>query len=443
MEQLITESGGVDANTRAFLSQARASKFHFDSISAEAAVSERLRFATNTAIVRQDQGWRVRLLDLPDSDRLRQLAGDIKQHTLDHLDYYLEQLIASVKRNGGHVHFAADSAEARKIILDLVVKSNCKRCIKSKSAVSEEIDLTHALELAGLELVDGAEPGARNQLRSSDFGMTSGNFVVAESGVVCVVENERSARQSITTPRVLVSLVGIDTLVPRMVDLSVLLKLLARSATGQAMTIYTSLFGGPRSAGEKDGPEEYHLVLIDSGRTEILGSEYRETLGCIRCGACLNACPIYRKIDGHFDGGVRPGPIGAVLTPLWQGLSNFKELPQASSLCGACHEACPVNINIPRHLINLRRDIVSKGLCTWTERLAYRAWARGMKHSFWYKLMTHLQKFELRRRAGGSEWIRKLPLAASGWTQGRDMPAPAKRTFHQLWRDRPTPGQRG
>jgi L-lactate dehydrogenase complex protein LldF len=438
--------------------------------------------------LRQDNGRRLRLLDVPDSDTLRTLAGEIKQHTLDNLDYYLEQTVTAVERNGGHVHFAADGAEARRIILGLIAKANCKRCIKSKSVVSEEIELAHAMEQAGLDVVETdlgefviqidhdkpshlvtpiihkdrtsigklfseyfktpytddpqvltqqARKYLRDKFRNSDFGMTGGNFIVAESGHVCVVENEGNARQSVTTPRVLVSLVGIEKLVPRMSDLSVLLKLLARSATGQVMTVYTSLFGGPRAKDEKDGPEEFHLVLIDNGRTEILGSEYRETLRCIRCGACLNACPIYRKIGGHSYGSVYPGPIGALVTPLFQGLGNFKDLPQASSLCGACYEACPVKINIPQHLINLRRDIVKQHLCSPIERAVYRLWAWGLKSPFLYSVIGNLQKFDLRRRARKTGWVEKLPSIAAGWTQIRDMPAPAKKTFHQMWSKRP------
>jgi L-lactate dehydrogenase complex protein LldF len=222
-----------------------------------------------------------------------------------------------------------------------------------------------------------------------------------------------------------------------MIDLAVMLKLLARSATGQPITIYTNIFGGPRAAGEKDGPEEFHLVLIDNGRSEILASEdYRETLRCIRCGACLNACPIYRKIGGHAYGSVYPGPIGALITPLFQGLRNFKDLPQASSLCGACYEACPVKINIPKHLINLRRDINQQHLNTAGERIVYRTWAWALKSPILYGAIGALQKFDLRRRARHSGWVEKLPKIAAGWTQVRDMPAPARKTFHQMWRKR-------
>ena len=234
----------------------------------------------------------------------------------------------------------------------------------------------------------------------------------------------------------LVSLVGIEKVVPRMADLAVMLKLLTRIATGAPITIYTNIFGGPRAPGEKDGPEEFHLVLIDNGRTEILASEeYRETLRCIRCGACLNACPIYRKIGGHAYGSVYPGPIGALITPLFQGLGNFKDLPQASSLCGACYEACPVKINIPRHLINMRRDIVNSHLNGCLERR--RLPPVGVGHEVAVPVRRDRPAAEVGPAPPGEEgrgWVAKLPKVAAGWTQIRDMPAPAKKTFHQMWR---------
>jgi L-lactate dehydrogenase complex protein LldF len=464
------------------------SKFNFHEASVKAAGDEKLKRSINNAVMRQYTGRQLRMLDLPDSDKLRTLAGEIKQHAIDYLDYYLEQFTLNVEKNGGVVHFARDAAEAKRIICDIAVKANCKSCIKSKSMVSEEIDLVPALEATGMEVVEtdlgefivqishdkpshlvapivhkdkasiaklfseyfgtpyNDDPHAltmqarkylRDKFRLADFGMTGGNFLVAETGHVCCVENEGNQRQSVTTPRVLVSLVGIEKIVPRMIDLSVMLKLLARSATGQPITIYTNLFAGPRAQGEKDGPEEFHLVLIDNGRSEILASEeYRETLRCIRCGACLNACPIYRKIGGHAYGSVYPGPIGALITPLFQGLSNFKDLPQASSLCGACYEACPVKINIPKHLINLRRDINAKHLNGFFERIVYRLWAWGLSSPFVYRLIGTMQKWDLRRRAKDGGWISQMPAIAAGWTQIRDMPAPAKKTFHQLWRKR-------
>lgn len=477
----------VDENTKHFLRQAHESPYDFHSISVKAAGDERLKNAVGSSVMKQYNARQLRILDLPDPDRIRTLAGEIKQHTLDHLDYYLEQLKANVEKNGGKVHFAKDNAEATRIILQIATDAKCTRCIKSKSMVSEEINLAKSLEHAGMDVVEtdlgefivqisddkpshlvapivhkdiasiatlfseyfgtpyNADPEAmtmqareylREKFRKSDFGMTGANFLIAETGQLCVVENEGNARQSTTTPRVMVSLTGIEKVIPRLIDLSVMLKLLARSSTGQQMTVYTSLFGGPRKLGEKDGPEEFHLVLLDNGRTEILGSDYRETLRCIRCGACLNACPVYRKIGGHAYGSVYPGPIGALLTPLFQGVKKFKDLPQASSLCGACYEACPVKINIPQHLINMRRDIVSHHLNGPVERGMYRIWAWVLKSRFRYGMMTWLQKRDLRRRAMETGWVEKLPKVASGWTQIRSMPAPAATTFHELWKQR-------
>jgi len=478
-----------DQNTNAFLHEAAAAKFDFHSVSVKAAGDEQLKLAVGGAVTRQDASRKMRMLDLPDPDAIRQLAGDIKQHTLDHLDYYLHQLGTNVEKNGGVVHFAKDGAEAKRIILDIATQEDTKRCIKSKSMVSEEIELAHALELAGLDVVEtdlgefivqishdkpshlvqpivhkdrksiaklfaeyfntpyNDDPQAlcqqariflRDKFRTSDLGITGGNFLVAETGHVVGVENEGNQRQSVTTPRVMIALVGIEKVIPRMTDLAVMIKLLARSATGQPITIYTNIYGGPRDKGEKDGPEVFHLILMDNGRTEILASEeYRETLRCIRCGACLNACPIYRSIGGHAYGSVYPGPIGALITPLMQGLGEFKDLPHASSLCGACYEACPVKINIPKHLINLRRDIVERKINHPIERFIYRAWAKSLKSPLLYKLNTKLQKLVLRSQAeehGG--WVTKLPSIASGWTTIRDMPQPAAKTFHELWKDR-------
>ena len=482
------ETRPIDPNTANFLNEAAAAKFDFHSVSVKAAGDEKLKRSINNAVLRQHEARQLRVLELPDSDKLRELAGQIKQHALDNLDYYLDQLRANVEKNGGHVHFALDADDARQIILDIARDHDVHRIIKSKSMVSEEINLAHVLEAAGFDVVEtdlgefivqiskdrpshlvapivhkdkasiaklfsdyfgtpyNDDPQAlthqaraflRDKFRNSDLGMTGGNFLCAETGLVCSIENEGNQRQSLTTPRVLIALVGIEKIVPRMVDLAVMLKLLTRSATGAPISIYTNLYGGPRSFGEKDGPQEFHLVLVDNGRTEILASEYRETLRCIRCGACLNACPIYRKIGGHAYGSVYPGPIGALITPLFQGLKEFKDLPQASSLCGACYEACPVKINIPKHLINMRRDIVGRRFNGRIERMVYRLWAHSLHSPLLYGLICVLQKWDLRRRAKKTGWVQRLPKVAAGWTQIRDMPAPAARTFHEMWRGRP------
>ena len=462
-------------------------KFDFHRESVAASGNERLKKAIDNAVVRNDKGRQLKLLELSDSDAVRKLAGDIKQHALDYLDYYLQQLAENVEKKGGTVHFAADGEQAKKIILDIVEQANCRRVIKSKSMVSEEIELAHVMEAAGLDVVETdlgefvvqidhdkpshivmpivhkdkesigqlfsdyfgtpytndpealtkqAREFLRDKFRHADLGMTGGNFLVAETGDVVTVENEGNVRQSATTPRVLISLVGIEKVVPRLTDLSVMLKLLARSATGQTMTVYSSIFGGTRQAGETDGPEEFHLVLIDNGRTEVLASEeYREVLRCIRCGACLNACPIYRKIGGHSYGSVYPGPIGALITPLMQGLEKNKDLPNASSLCGACYDACPVKINIPKHLINLRRDIIKKQISHPFERLTYRLYAWSMMRPWRYKLSNWGQRLFLRWTPKQSEgFVKSVPFPGSGWTNVRDLPTPPAKSFRAMWK---------
>lgn len=468
-----------------FPEQSGSKGFDFASAAAAAVANEPVRRAISNAVMRQYTARRERMRELPDSEGLRELASAIRGHVLEHLDYYLEQLQSNVERNGGYVHFAADAAEARRIVLEIARRAGCRRAIKSKSMVSEEIELDAAMEEAGLEVVETdlgefilqishdrpshlcgpvihkdkasiaklfseyfetaynddaqaltmqARAHLREKFRRADLGMTGANFLVAQTGQVCVVSNEGNARQSITTPRVLVTLTGIEKVLPRLADLAVMLKLLARSSTGQQMTVYTSLFGGPRGAGETDGPDEFHLVLLDNGRTGILGSEYGDALKCIRCAACLNACPVYRNIGGHAYGHVYSGPIGAVITPLMKGLECYKELPQASTLCGACYEACPVKIDIPGYLVRLRREVVGRELGGKRERLGYRLWAFAMGSAFRYRVFSWLARWMLRRRARGSGWVSRLPGVAGGWSEVRDLPAPAKRSFRKLWK---------
>ncbi|MFT3785991.1 MAG: LutB/LldF family L-lactate oxidation iron-sulfur protein [Tepidisphaeraceae bacterium] len=463
-----------------------AEPFDFTKSSVASASNDRLKRAVQNAVVKNDLGRQTRLLELPDSGKLRSLAGQIKQHTLDHLDYYLATLQGAVEARGGHVHFARTGEDATRIILQIARDANVKSIIKSKSMVSEEIELAHVFEREGFDVVEtdlgefivqidhdkpshivtpiihkdrqsiaelfsryfgtpyNDDPNAltaqarvylREKFRRADMGMTGGNFIVAETGEVCTVENEGNARQSVTSPRVLVSLVGIEKLVPTLEHLAVMLKLLARSATGQPMTVYTSLFGSPRTDNDLDGPQEFHLVLMDNGRSEILASEeYRETLRCIRCGACLNACPIYRSIGGHSYGSVYPGPIGALITPLMQGTKEFGDLPKASSLCGACYDACPVKINIPKHLINLRRDMVKRhGPKGWIEDFMYRVWSRAYDYQFTYELMTKMQKWFMRLTSRNG-YVKSLPPPGNGWTNVRDIPAPASSTFREMWK---------
>lgn len=467
--------------------QGRVGVGDFRQVSAAAARDEGLRRRVQNAVLKE-HAERVRQWgELPDVEALRTLAAQIKQHALDHLDLYLAQLVTAVERKGGKVHFAADGEEARRIITQIATSNGSKLCVKSKSMVSEEVELDAALERAGVEVVETdlaefilqigherpshlvspsvhkdaesvgrlfseyfgtaytGDPQAlteqarvhlREKFRRADLGITGGNFLVAETGDVCIVTNEGNGRLTTAIPRVLVSLVGIEKVVPRMADLAVMLKLLGRSSTGQTMSVYTTLFGGVRAAGEKDGPEEFHLVLLDGGRSEILAGPYRETLRCIRCGACLNACPVYRNIGGHAYGAVYSGPIGAVISPLIWGLARYKCLPEASTLCGACVEACPMRIDIPEHLLRLRGEIVERKLIGFWERMTYRLWAWSYRSAFRYRWACRVQRWVLRRRARGTGWVSAAPLMGRGWTEVRDMPVPAKKTFGEMWRGR-------
>ena len=424
---------------------------------------------------------------MPGSDAVRERARAIKDETLADLETHLLTLEESVHRRGGHVHFAEDSAEACRQISQIIAARGAKHVVKSKSMTSEEIHLNHALEQQGIEVVetdfgeyiiqvaghrpshlvapavhltigdvaeilsgDAGEPlpedavalaaYARRVLRgrfaAAEIGITGANFAVAETGTVVLISNEGNARLTTSLPPVHIAVLGMEKVIPRLADLPVFLKVLARAATGQKMSIYTSLITGPRQQGELDGPDEFHLIILDNGRSRILGGPLRESLFCIRCGACLNACPIYRNVGGHAYGGVYSGPIGAVLTPLYDGLSANRHLPHASSLCGACQAACPVKIAIPEMLVKLREQLHEEpGELGWLESLAYRAWARSMRSPRLYRLSTWLATRTIGRLWRKQGWIRRLPGALHGWTAERDFPAPAPRRFRDWWQD--------
>ena len=421
---------------------------------------------------------------LPDSDKLRDHAKAIKEHALAHLDLYLERLEASVRRLGGHVHWAADADEARRLVVEIARSTDSRRVVKSKSMTTEEVHLNPALEAAGVEVTEtdfgefviqlaGERPShlvapavhhtresiarvlseklgealpddprtlamtgrrvLRERFARADMGVTGANFAVAETGTVVLVTNEGNGRLTTACPRVHVALVGIEKVIPRLQDLPVFLKLLARAATGQTLSVYTTLITGPRRPGERDGPEEFHLVLLDNGRSRVLATPFRESLQCIRCGACLNACPVYRRVGGHAYGGVYSGPIGSILTPLYDSVADNPHLPHASSLCGACQAACPVKINIPHMLIGLRElQQHRRGTKSLGERLAYRLAGFALRTPWLYRVGLRLVRPILARMAKGG-WVSRLPGPGAGWTSERDFPAPAPRSFREIW----------
>jgi L-lactate dehydrogenase complex protein LldF len=433
---------------------------------------------TDTLLAANRRGYAA----LADNDKLREHAKRIKEHTLAHLDRYLEQLEESVERRGGQVHWAADADEARQIVLDIAEQTGCKIAVKSKSMTSEEIHLNPALEAAGIEVVEtdfgefviqlvGERPShlvapavhhtresiarllseklgedlpddpqvlaqagrraLREKFRRADMGISGANFAVAETGTIVLITNEGNGRLTTTCPRVHVAIMGMEKVIPRLADLPVFLKLLARAATGHPLSVYTTMISGPRREGELDGPEEFHLIILDNGRSKVLATPFRESLQCIRCGACLNACPVYRRIGGHAYGGVYSGPIGSILTPLYDSVSANPHLPHASSLCGACQAVCPVKINIPHMLIGLR-ELQHHHKKRSGEALAYAVWKQVLLRPWLYRLALWASRWLLRPFSKDG-WLSRLSGPGANWTVSRDFPAPAARSFRQRW----------
>jgi L-lactate dehydrogenase complex protein LldF len=449
-----------------------------------------------TALGRAIPGFRrmraSAVAEVPEWEVLRRLAAQIKDHTLAALDGYLEQFEAAVRARGGVVHWAADAAEAQRTIIDLLRALGVHQVVKSKSMVTEEIGLNAALEAAGVRVVEtdlgeyvlqlageapshliapmihkpieavselfAAKLGApryeraedlnrvaraalRREFLAADAGITGVNFAVAETGTLVIVENEGNARLVTSCPRVHVAVLGIEKLLPRLADLGVFLRLLARSATGQRASVYVSLLTGPRRSGEADGPDELHVVLVDNGRTRLLADpDLREALRCIRCSACLNVCPVFERAGGHAYGSVYAGPIGAVLTPALWGLPPARELPFASTLCGACGEVCPVSIDLPRLLLELRARVVREGLVGRPDRLLARLWTLVMRSPTRLTLFGALGR-ALQRLAVSEGRIDRLPGPLAGWTAHRAAPPLASVPFRVRWRARG--GRRG
>lgn len=463
-------------------------KLSFEKDSSIALKNLKLQRALNKAIDQfRNVRWRA-VREFQDWERLRVSARRIKEWTIDHLDEYLEMLEANVINAGGNVHWASDANDACKIILDIARKHNVKSVVKSKSMATEEIELNHSFEGAGIKVVETdlgeyiiqlanerpshiiapaihktkddisklfveklnapyfnepedltkiAREKLRNEFLNADMGVSGVNFAVAETGTIVIVENEGNARLTTTLPRIHVALMGIEKVIPRFEDLPVFLNVLIRSATGQKMSSYVSLITGPKKNSDFDGPEEFHLVIMDNGRSKILSNEEtRESLYCIRCGACLYICPVYKKVGGHSYGWVYPGPIGAIITPQILGIDKASDLPFASSLCGACRDICPVKINIPRVLLELRARVIDDRRvgAGFPLRIAIKLWKFTMENTSIYNLALGLS-YILQK-----PWIRhgrliSLPFPFSRWTKKRDFPAFSKISFRKQWKD--------
>ncbi len=429
--------------------------------------------------------------DTPGWEKMRERARAVKDHTIANLDYYLEMAETNVRRSGGQVYFAETAESASKYIIDLAKANDVKTVIKGKSMLSEEMGLNdqlaeqeieavetdlgeYILQLAEqtpfhivapaihmsrgdvsdllhdklgtprLDDIDDLAAAARNQLREkfvqADMGITGANFVVAETGTLVLVTNEGNGRMCTSMPRIHVAIMGMEKVIPSMEDLGMFLRLLIRSATGQRITSYVTTVNGPRASDEEDGPDEFHLVIVDNGRTRIMADQQmREALNCIRCGACLNACPVYRKVGGHAYGWVYSGPIGAIVSPMLTNIKDSKDLPFASSLCGACHEACPVNINIPRMLLHLRKELTegethpeAKSAPVW-ERLTMKGWRMSVASPVMMGWANRLGRLAQAPFLKGDR-LRWLPPPASGWTRYRTFPRVSSAPFRNRWR---------
>ena len=422
--------------------------------------------------------------DFPGFEGTRERASRIRQEALDNLDAHLARFITEARRRGAVVHAARDGKEAREIAVRIAKEEGVAAAVKSKSMAAEEVSLNDALEAAGIDVAEtdlgefiiqlaGEPPShiiapaihktreevsrlfeeklgepyteeipalaliARRRLRdkffSAQMGISGANFLCADTGSVVLVTNEGNGRMVSALPRIHMVVAGVDKIIPRLADLPALLQLLPRSATGQALSSYVSVLTGAKRPGDAEGPERLHIVLLDNGRTGILQGKYREILKCIRCAACINVCPVFQSIGGHAYGWVYPGPLGSVLTPLLLGLPEASPLPNASTLCGACEEVCPVKIPLQEMLVELRADERAQGLKSPAEVLGMKAYASVMRRGGVLEAVQRIAGVvsQFLFREGKVGW---LPSPFSGWTERRDLPAPAPQPFRKLWK---------
>ncbi len=424
---------------------------------------------------------------LPEFEALRDIGKSIKDHTLEHLDFYLELYEANVLASGGRVHWARTSDEARATVLEICRSVDAKVVTKGKSMIAEEVGLNEYLEENGItpvetdlgeyiiqlrreppshliapaihlmkeqvaatfraahrsldpqrslaearQLCDEARAVLRPRFLAADVGITGANFLVAETGSSIIVTNEGNGDLTQTLPRVHIAIASIEKLVPTLEDAATLLRLLARSATGQEFSSYTTVSTGPRRPEDLDGPEQYHVVLLDNGRSALLGGEFQDMLRCIRCSACMNHCPVYAAVGGHAYGWVYSGPMGAVLTPSLVGVAEAGHLPNASTFCGRCEGVCPVKIPLPKLMRHWREREFAEKLNPPIHRAGLGLWAWVVRRPALYHTLVELASRALGWAGRGRGRFRTAPMAA-GWTAARDMPAPEGRSFHSLW----------
>ncbi|MGY4691402.1 LutB/LldF family L-lactate oxidation iron-sulfur protein [Salibacterium sp. K-3] len=418
----------------------------------------------------------------------RTLSEEIRSHTLENLDFYLEQLSDNVVRNGGHVYFAETPEEANEYVKQIAAEKEAKKIVKSKSMVTEEMSMNEVLEEMGMDVVesdlgeyilqiDDQDPPShivapalhknkeqiretferlkdydstsqpeeltqfvreklREEFLEADIGVTGCNFAVAESGSVSLVTNEGNARLATTVPKTQISVMGMERIVPTWEELDVMVTMLCRSAVGQNLTSYVTGLTGPRGEEDLDGPEEFHLVILDNGRSNILGTAFQSALHCIRCAACINVCPVYRHVGGHSYGSIYPGPIGAVLTPLLEGYEDHKDLPYASSLCAACTDACPVKIPLHEHLIEHRKIIAEEeNRTSLGETYAMKGFGLAASSPGLFQMATKTAPYMLSPLTKDGN-IENGPGMMSGWTEIRSFPAPEKERFRDWFKKR-------
>jgi L-lactate dehydrogenase complex protein LldF len=420
-------------------------------------------------------------------DALRDNAVEIKRHTLKHLDLYLDAYEQQVVKSGGHVHWARNAEEARQAVLQICSDVKAKTVTKGKTMISEEIDLNNFLSSKGIEPIETdlgeyiiqlrgetpshiiapaihvtrdqveadfrrahshleadrniTEPEAllaeargilRDKFLTADVGVTGANFLIAETGSSVIVTNEGNGDLTQTLPKVHIVLASLEKVVPTLEDASQILRVLARSATGQEMSVYTTFSTGPKRSSDPDGPEQYHVILLDNGRSDMLGGDFEDMLRCIRCGACMNHCPVYHAVGGHAYGWVYPGPMGAVLTPSLMGVEKSGHLPNASTFCGRCEAVCPMRIPLPKMMRQWRQREFERHLTPRTVRWGLGFWGYFATRPNLYRMATRSSAAILSILGGSKSRLRRLPLAG-GWTNSRDLPAPEGKSFVQQW----------